>query len=273
MIKKIPITSKFSDYGFLENKTHYWSAQWFSNILGYKSLKTFTPSINKAKNICVQLNIPVDQNFIPMDDSKEQDYKLTKFACFLTSLQADARKPIVKRARQYFLNEMEVLNDLLINENYLERNVERNNLRMLNKDLARTARRAHVNDFMYFQNEGYLGMYNHTVSELREMRGLKKKESMLDKMDVLELAAHIFRITLVNEKLKYTRNPSETKSAREHWKIGAQIRSMIKENAGVYPEEIPLKGNLLLVEKKIKKAHKQINKPTGQTKQIQKSKK
>ena len=67
------------------------------------------PSINKAKKVCIQLGIDIETNFIKADSDVGSNVKLTKFACFLIALQADGRKPVVKRARTYFLNELEDL--------------------------------------------------------------------------------------------------------------------------------------------------------------------
>ena len=264
---KIDLKNKSSleDFGFVEDGKHYWWASWYAKILGYKSLRTLMPSIKKAKRACSLLGIPYEDNFIYMAYDWGKDIKLTRFGCFLVALKADGRKPVVKKARAYFLNELEELNILLKGQEYMDRMIGREELRNLNRKLNRAARRAHVKDFQFFMNEGYLGMYNHTMTEMKRLRGVPVKDNLSDYMGTTELAANIFRIKLTEERLKTLRNPNEQIAAREHWKIGAQIRAMIKENVGTYPEELAIKSDLNSLQSKLKQAQKELNKAVEQT--------
>ena len=251
--------SQFIDFGFKEKDKYYWLASWFAEVLTYASLSSLMPSIEKAKLACMELGVPVEDNFIPTKLKRTKDLKLTKFACFLIAYQADSRKSIVKRARTFFLNELDEISALLKDQNYLQRISELRGLSEMNKSLARAARKAHVKDFQYFTNEGYLGMYNHTMSELKEGRGISSNKKMSEYIGVTELSANIFRIILTKERLKLLRNPSEAIAAREHWKVGTQIRSLIKQNTGKYPEELPIHSNLKQLQQKLKKAQLQLN--------------
>lgn len=246
-------------FGFVRDKHHYWYASWYATILNYKSLDTLQPSIEKAKKICVHLGIPYEDNFIKTKTDHGSDIILTKFACFLIALQADGRKPVVKRARSYFLNELEDLNILLTDNDYLNRMIAKDEITHLNKSLNHSAAKRHVKDFQFFMNEGYLGMYNKTMAELKVDRGIASHKNANDFMGTTELAANIFRISLTAERLKYLRNPSEQKAAREHWKIGSQIRSMIKENTGTYPENLPVIVDLNELQKRLKRTQKTLN--------------
>ncbi|MDF1697973.1 MAG: hypothetical protein P1U56_19150 [Saprospiraceae bacterium] len=257
-----------AEFGFRENGRFYWWASWYANVLGYKSLKTLKPSIEKAKKVCIQLGITIEDNFIHADSDMGPNIKLTKFACFLIALQADGRKPIVKRARAFFLNELEDLNVTLSGQDYLNRMLGKDEITHLNLKLNSAAARAHVKDFRFFINEGYLGMYNKTMTELKRDRGVALHKSMNDFMSMTEIAANIFRITLTVERLKLIRNPSEERAAREHWRIGSQIRSMIKENTGSYPEELAISADLKLLQKKLKTTQKLLNDEINVLKEI-----
>ena len=112
---------------------------------------------------------------ILFEEHKKKDYKLSKFACFLISIHADGRKEIVKKARAYFLNELEEMHLSINEENFLKRNLSRNLLKELNKDFMRIARKSHVKDFQYFTNEGYLGLYNNTAKELKKLKEIAAK--------------------------------------------------------------------------------------------------
>lgn len=256
--------AEFINFGIREKGKFYWWASWYAEVLGYASLSSLIPSMDKAKFTCMQLGISVDKNFLLEYVDRKQDFKLTKFACFLISYHADGRKPSVRRARSFFLNELEEMNILLNNHDYLPRLAQRKQITTLNALLSKSARRAHVKDFRFFANEGYLGMYNHTMSELKEKRGLPKDAQLSDSIGLTELSANIFRITLTHERLQALRNPSEIKAAQEHWKIGSQIRRLIKENTGKYPEELPTQYNLKYLQRRLKKAQNELNKAINQ---------
>ncbi len=247
------------DFGFIEDNVYYWWASWYAKVLGYKSLKTLLPTINKAKEMTIQLGLPFETNFIAAERNGINDIKLTKFSCFLISLLADSRKPVVKRARAYFLNHFEEVNQYLKGQDFLTRVAGREDLKQLNQRLAGVAKNSNVTDFSLFINEGYMGMYNMPMSELKQKRGIPSHERMNDSMTMVELSANIFRVTMTAERLKYLGKASQGLAAKEHWKIGSQIRSMVKENTGLYPEDLPTKFNLNLIEKRLLEAHNEMN--------------
>jgi DNA-damage-inducible protein D len=257
-------------FAFIEKDHYYWWGSWYAQVLGYKNLKTLTNTITNAKKTCVQLGLDVEDNFKKSNSEMGPNIKLSKFACFLIAIHADARKPIVRKARAYFLNELDEVNHLLYDQDYLSRIVAREELSTLNKKLAKAARKAHVKDFQYFVNEGYVGMYNRTMSEIKDGRGVQQHKDMNDYMSGTELAANIFRVTLTIERLKLLQNPSQQIAAREHWKVGRQIRKLIQTNTRNAPERMPLSGNLHELQRKLINTQKELNKvlPIKETKEI-----
>jgi DNA-damage-inducible protein D len=63
------------------------------------------------------------------------------------------------------------------------------------RGLSSAARRADVDKYQFFQNEGYRGMYNMNVSALKAYKGLPDGRSPLDFMDRRELAGNLLRLT------------------------------------------------------------------------------
>jgi DNA-damage-inducible protein D len=241
----------------------YWWASWYAKVLGYKSLSTLSNAIQKAKDTCIALNIDINKNLISVQRKEDsytgQDFKLSKFFCFLVAIHADTRKPVVKRARLYFLNELEELHIHLDQDDYFERRSLRDSIRESSSDLNKAARRARVKDIRNFINEGYLGLYNRPIQETKKRRGIPENEDIYDYMGMTELSANLFRIALTEERLKKLRNPSQEKAQLTHWKISSQIRSMITEHGGNYPEMLSFEKSLEKIEKSLKKAQKLLN--------------
>lgn len=266
------VTSKkerpsFLDFSIVENKHHYWLASWYAQILGYKNLSTLKPNIEEAKRTCSLLNIDSESNFILFRNERKKDYKLTKFACFLIALHADGRKKMVKRARIFFLNALGDLKEILGDEDFLNRIIARDEIKRLNVILNKAARRARVKDFQFFTNEGYMGMYNNTLAELRKERQLESNDVMSDYMSMTELSANIFRVVLTTDRLKRMKNPSEIIAANAHRKIGRQIRHMIKSNLNRVPEQLPVANDLNKLIRKLKKAKMDLNDSVKKLKQ------
>lgn len=258
------------EFGFEENGIMYWWASWYGTILGYKSLKTFNAPIQKAIQACNTLHIETSENFMEVKRSDAekhfQDYKLTRFACYLIAMNADARKPIVARAQIYFVKQIERINLVLDGSKDIDRLLIREEIKEGNLSLNSSASRAGVSDFRAFMNEGYLGLYNKSSREVKKGRGVSEKQNLYDYMGRTELAANLFRITMTEERLKRIGTPSQGTAAVIHNKVGADVRKMVKENTGKFPEELPTERKLSEVSSELKKAKKLLNEQKGETK-------
>ena len=129
--------------------------------------------INKAIITCLNSNNRLDDHFakvgktikMPKGASKlVDDYKLSRYACYLIVQNADPRKETVALGQTYFavqtrkqeLTEKEY-NDLSEDEKRLFR---RNQVRKGNYNLNKTAINSGVKDLARFHNAGYKGLYN-----------------------------------------------------------------------------------------------------------------
>lgn len=116
----------------------------------------------------------------------------------------------------------------------------RNDVKGFNKKLATAAQDAGVQNFGKFQNYGYKGLYNgETAADIKERKGLKKGENILDHMGSTELAANYFRITQTEEKLRRENVQGENNANMTHYHVGQKVRQTIKELGGTMPEELP----------------------------------
>ena len=90
----------------VENSFTYWYASDLAELLGYKNIRSLTNAINKAVTVLTNLNIAVFDNIINIerniDGNKTTDYKLSRFACYLITMNADVKKQAVAEAQAYF---------------------------------------------------------------------------------------------------------------------------------------------------------------------------
>lgn len=253
----------FDEFGFEENGRIYWWASWYASIMGYKSLKTFMPSIMKAIQACTTLDINISENFLDtrqkVNGRFRRDFKLSRFACYLIAMNADARKPVVARAQVYFAEQVEKINLMLEGSKDLERLLTREEIKEGHQLLTSAAGKAGVKDFRFFMNEGYIGMYNKPIREVKVKKGIEENQNLYDFMGRMELAANLFRITLTEERLKKKGTKSAFEAAAVHKYVGEGVRKMVKDNTGVFPEELPLERRLSEVSSELKKANKLLN--------------
>ena len=250
----------FEDFAF-ENGARYWFASDFMKMLGYESLQSFNNAINKAISACISLKIPIIENFIQVqreiDGKLTDDYKLTRFACYLTAMNGDPRKQQVAAAQAYFavvaetvrqIHELEDVERVLVREEISERE----------KSLSGVAKQAGVVQYAFFQNAGYLGMYNMNLSQLRTRRGLSSGVTPLDYMGKTELAGNLFRITQTEEKIKNERIYGQEKLEAAAHIVGRKVRNTMIEISGIPPEQLPVKEDIKEVKKTLKRGHKQM---------------
>lgn len=251
------------EFGFEENGIMYWWASWYGEILGYKSFKSFLAPVQRAMQACATLDIDISENFIDTRHSSDgktgRDIKLTRFACYLIAMNADARKPIVARAQVYFAEQVENINLMLDGSKDLERIMVREEIKEGNLALNSAAAKAGIKDFRAFMTEGYLGLYNQPIRAVKKLKKVDEDDVLFDYMGRTELAANLFRITMTEERLKMKNVSNPFDAAAIHKKVGQDIRDMVKENTGQFPEELPVERKLNEVASELRKAKKILN--------------
>jgi len=94
-----------------ENGTVFWYARELQNVLDYKEWRKFENVINKAKEACKNSNLIVTEHFVEADKMidlakgakiKINDYKLSRYTCYLIAQNGDSRKSVIPLAQTYF---------------------------------------------------------------------------------------------------------------------------------------------------------------------------
>lgn len=86
----------------------YWSARDLMPLLGYERWERFADAIDRAKIAAHNSGESVAQNFpgaAKVSGSRgpaQQDYHLSRYACYLVAMSGDSRKPEVAAALTYF---------------------------------------------------------------------------------------------------------------------------------------------------------------------------
>ncbi len=235
---------KFEDIKHIdENGIEFWYARELMICLNYSKWSNFKKVISKAIKSCENSDISTFDHFADVSkmvqigseaQREQQDYKLTRYACYLIAQNGDSRKKVIALAQTYFAvqtrkQEITEKEYSLLTEDE-KRFYQRNLTRKGNYSLNQTAKKAGVKNFDKFHNSGYKGLYNgETADDIAKRKGLRYREDILDNMGSEELAANLFRITQTESRLKRDKVDTEKKACNTHNKIGKIVRNAIKE--------------------------------------------
>ena len=235
-----------------ENGSEYWYARELMVVLEYGKWENFHKVIKKAMLACKLSNNSISYDFPGVRKivdagatTKEvDDYKLSRYACYLIVQNADVRKDVVAFGQTYFAvqtRKMELTEDYFkaLDENK-KRLITRGETISKNKTLYKTAKESGVVNYGKFTNCGYKGLYGGgTAKDIAKRKGIDDKKEILDYMGSEELADNLFRIVQTESKLKNDSINNEKDANNTHYTVGKEVRDTIKRLGGIMPEDLP----------------------------------
>lgn len=231
----------------------YWEGRELAKVLKYTEWRNFRKVIEKAMIACINSKNNVYDHFVDVNkmvligsgaSKKVDDYKLSRYACYLIVQNGDSRKKEIALGQTYFAVQTRKMELTQAEFEKLSEDEKRLYRRRQTKDGNRVlygiAKEKGVKNFDRFTNSGYRGLYNgETADDIAKRKGLRYREDILDNMGSAELGANVFRITQTEELLKREDNSDEEKANDIHYLVGKTIREAIKKLGGTMPEDLP----------------------------------
>ncbi|MBD2771196.1 BRO family protein [Iningainema tapete] len=112
-----------------QDGNEYWLARQLQLLLGYNQWRRFEETIERAKLACRNSGYTVENHFADVGNvverpqgggSKQSDYKLSRYACYLTAMNGDPRKHEIALAQSYFATKTRQTELELINQETLK---------------------------------------------------------------------------------------------------------------------------------------------------------
>ncbi|MDR2898439.1 MAG: DNA damage-inducible protein D [Spirochaetaceae bacterium] len=257
------------DTPLFENSSHqnghlWWYASELMHMLGYADYSPTMKPIQKALLVCLSSNIDTSDNF--REEWKEtggkkfKDFKLSRFACYLITLNSDIKKPIVAKAQAYFAAFTATVQQYIRDNEDVERVSLRAEVTDHEKNLSSTVKQSGVINYAYFQNRGYIGLYNMPLKKIKELKGLPDERPLFDFMGSEELGANIFRITQTEAKIKRENIYGQTALEVAAQSVGREVRNAIRSMGGTLPENLPPQEDIKKIKSDLKKTNKEFKK-------------
>jgi DNA-damage-inducible protein D len=242
----------------------YWMARTLQTILGYDRWENFEGAIEKALVACVTTGEDPENHFrattkmveIGSGARREQvDYFLDRYACYLIAMNGNAQKVEIATAQTYFAvqTRRQELNDRAILPTDELRLQLREQVKIHIRGLNSTAKQAGVQRYALFHDAGYRALYEMGLAAVKRRKGIGEKENLFDRVGSTELAAHYFRITQTDEKIKRENINTEADAINAHLHVGREVRQTIKNLGGAMPENLPAEQPINQLKAKLKK--------------------
>ena len=236
-----------------ENGNEYWEGRELSKVLRYTEWRNFKKVIDRAIIACINSKNNIYDHFVDVNkmvsigsgaSKKVDDFKLSRYACYLIVQNGDSRKKEIALGQTYFAiqtRKMELTQEEFDKLSEDEKRLYRRKQTVDgNKVLYGVAKEKGVKNYDKFTNAGYRGLYNgETANDIAKRKGLRYREDILDNMGSAELGANVFRITQTEELLKKQVESDEDKATDIHYLVGKTIREAIKKLGGTMPEDLP----------------------------------
>ncbi len=238
-----------------EYEQEFWYARELQVALEYKEWRNFKKVIEKAITACEGSENIVSDHFVETNkmanigsgaERELDDIQLSRYACYLIVQNADPRKKVIALGQSYFA--VKTRQQELI-ENYDKLSEEQKRIAIRhemiehNKLLVAAAKDAGVEnslEYAIFQNYGYMGLYGGLkAQDIKDRKGLKKSQNILDYMGYEELAANLFRATQTEAKLRRENVQGKENANKAHYTVGKEVRDTIKRLGGTMPEDLP----------------------------------
>jgi DNA-damage-inducible protein D len=258
-----------------EDNIEFWYARDLQKILGYGKWENFVKVIEKAKIACstsgfiVQDHFPDVKKMVDLGSGSVreiQDYKLTRYACYLIAQNGDSSKYQIAIAQSYFAvqtRKQEIIEQKMAE---YERIASRVKLSESEKELSTLAYEKGVDSkgFAIIRSKGDVALFGgNNTNRMKQKLGIKDSKPLADCLPTVTLKAKDLATEMTNYKLKtdkriYGKNPI----SNEHYKNNTNVRKALTDS-GIYPENLPPEEDIKKVERKIQKETKQIaNKKT-----------
>src|SRR3989338_4561594 len=271
-MKKSLITTlhkSFEDYAHQEDEVEFWFARDMQILLSYTKWENFQLVIEKAKESCKNSQQIIKDHFpevrktiaMPKGATKEiEDYKLTRYACYLIAQNGDPRKEQIAFAQSYFAiqtRKQELIEQRIALQERLE---ARTKLVASETELSKLIYERGVDDdgFARIRSKGDEALFGgFTTAQMKNKLKIPSNRPMADFLPTVTITAKNLATEITNFNVKNENLNGENNITHEHVKNNNRVRGILLES-GIVPENLPPEEDIKKLERSVKKDERRV---------------
>ena len=239
-------------------------------------------AVTRAREACVNSGSSIEDHFPGVRkvikagkgaEMEVDDIKLTRYACYLVTLNGDPRKTEIAFAQAYFATQtrkMELIEQRMAE---LERLTAREKLSITEKNFAALAFSRGVDgrgisEIRSFGDKALFG--GKSTDDMKKRLGIKKNDPLADALPEVTISAKEFATAITSENTRKKNLQGKGSILNEHVTNNTNVRDvLIKSN--IYPESLPPAENIKKMQARHKKEMRELKKrQNDEVKQVKK---
>lgn len=254
-----------------QNGVESWYARELYSILGYARWENFETAIVRAKESCYKTGGDVNAHFREVTktvaggmglEKSVSDIKLTRYACYLVTLNGDPRKEAIAFAQAYFVTQTRKIEVLQERMTELERIDSREKLKITEKEFSNMAfsRGVDAKGIGEIRAKGDEALFGgKTTSEMKEKFAVSPRQPLADYLPNVTLKAKDLATAMTMEKSRQDNLVGKNEIGDAHITSNINVRGALTKT-GIFPESLPPGEDIKKIEAKHRKEMKALQK-------------
>lgn len=272
----VRLRASFEEAAQQQEGVEFWFARDLQTLLDYDEWRNFQGVIERAKIACTNSGQKIGDHFVgvnktiamPKGATKEiEEFKLTRYACYLIAQNGDPRKEQIAFAQSYFA--IQTRKQELIEQRIalIERMKARQKLVASETELSKIIYERGVDDagFARIRSKGDEALFGGiSTAQMKHQLKVPKNRPVADFLPTITITAKNLATEITNFNVQKDDLKGENKVTTEHVKNNTDVRKLLLKS-GIQPEKLPPEEDIKKLERKIKSEEKVIAKSSRKT--------